>query len=112
MIVENENKIDCIDSLIFGISRTGDWRRSTACKFPTDFRNIRAAECLAKLATEASQLNESEWLLLQPHFGWASESWREAVSQTARLVGFRHKIKDLPSFVTHLLDVLTQPVAV
>jgi hypothetical protein len=108
---ENENKIDCIDSLIFGLSRTRDWRRSTAAKYPSDPRNIRAVECLSSLANESSQLSEADWLRLQKHFGWASESWREAVSQTARLVGFKHKIKDLPSFVEHLLEVLSQPVA-
>jgi hypothetical protein len=108
---ENENKIDCIDSLIFGISRTGDWRRSTAFKYPTDLRNARAADCLAKLAAEASQLTDEEWSQLQPHFGWTSDSWREGISKTARLVGFKHKIKDLPTFVQYLLDVLSQPVA-
>ena len=108
---ENENKIDCIDSLIFGISRAKNWRRNTAVKYPTDLRNLRAADCLATLATEASQLSDSDWKRLQPHFGWANERWREAISQTARLVGFKFKIKDLPSFVKHLLDVLAQPVA-
>jgi hypothetical protein len=107
---ENENKIDCIDSLIFGLSRTRDWRRNTAAKYPSDPRNGRAAECLSKLANEACQLSEADWSLLEPHFGWADECWREAVSQTARLVGFKHKIKDLPSFVKQLLDVLSQPV--
>ncbi len=108
---ENENKTDCIDSLIFGISRTGDWRRTLANRFPTDLRNLRAADCLATLTTEASQLSDKDWSKLQPHFGWANERWREAISQTARLVGFKFKIKDLPSFVKHLLDVLSQSVA-
>jgi hypothetical protein len=81
-----------------------------AAKHPSDQRNTKAAACLLNLANEASQLSESQWSQLQPHFGWASERWREAISQTARAVGFQHKIKDLPSFVKHLLDVLSQPI--
>jgi hypothetical protein len=105
---ENENKIDCIDSLVFGLNRARDWRRNTAAKYPSDGRNIRAADCLSKLATEASQLSDDAWSQLQPHYGWASERFREAISQTARLVGFKHKIKDVPSFVKHLLEVLSE----
>ena len=39
---ENENKTDCMNSLIFGISRTGDWHRFLANRFPTDLREFFA----------------------------------------------------------------------
>ena len=104
-MIENE-KIDCVDSLIFGLNRTAVWRKKTSAQYPSDPRNGRAAECLAELATDASELSDDAWSQLKPHCGWASESWREAISQTARLVGFKHKIKDLPSFVKTLMGVL------
>jgi hypothetical protein len=101
-MIENE-KIDCIDSLTFGLNRTALWRNKMAASYPSDPRNGRAAECLSKLAIDASKLTDSAWLQLKPHSGWASEPWREAISQTARLVGFKQKINDLPSFVTTLI---------
>jgi hypothetical protein len=105
MITENE-KVDCIDSLIFGLNRTAEWRQKMATKYRSDPRNARAAECLAVLATDASELSDNEFSLLKPYCGWASEPWREAISQTARLVGFQHKIKDMPSFVKTLVGAL------
>jgi hypothetical protein len=106
-MIENE-KIDCVDALVFGLNRTAEWRRKMAVRYPSDPRNARAAECLAKLAIDATALSDGAWLQLQQHCGWASERWREAISQAARAVGFQQKIKDLPSFVAHLLDVLSQ----
>jgi hypothetical protein len=83
-----------------------------ATRYPSDPRNARAAQCLAKLATEATGLADVDWLRLQPHAGWASERFREAISMAARQVGFTNKIRDFPSFVSCLLDVLSQPAVV
>jgi hypothetical protein len=107
-MIENE-KIDAIDSLIFGLNRTAEWRKKMAARYPSDPRNARASECLAKLATDATGLSDGAWLLLQPYSGWASENWRASISNAARTVGFQKKISDLPSFVGHLVDVLSQP---
>jgi hypothetical protein len=104
-MIENE-KVDCIDSLILGLNRTAHWRHKMATKYPSDPRNGRAAECLSALATKATELSDDAWIELKPHCGWASESWREAISKAARLVGFQHKVKDLPAFVTTLIGVL------
>jgi hypothetical protein len=102
-------KNDCTDSLTCGLNRTKNWRQKMAIRYPLDPRNARAAECLAALANEAPGLTDKDWKRLQPHCGgWANEPWREAISQAARNVGFRRKIKDLPSFVDHLLEVLSQ----
>jgi hypothetical protein len=106
-MIENE-KIDCVDALIFGLNRTANWRQKMAAKYPSDPRNARAADCLSKLAACANELTDEAWSQLQPHSGWASERWRESISQTARDVGFRKKIKNLPSFVSSLVDVLSQ----
>jgi hypothetical protein len=110
MIIEIE-KSDCSDSLIFGLNHTGNWRKKIAVRHSSDPRNARAGECLLKLATEAAELSDADWLRLQPYFGWANERFREAISVVARQVGFQYKIKDLSSFVNSLLDVLSQPVA-
>src|SRR6202035_5990096 len=63
-MIENE-KIDCIDSLIFGLNRTAQWHQKMAAKYPSDPRNARAAECLSRLATDASKLSDQDWLQLQ-----------------------------------------------
>jgi hypothetical protein len=104
-------KSDCTDSIAIGVNHTKRWRDKMKLKYSFDSRNARAAESLAKLTTEAVQLTDGEWLQLQPHFD-LSPKWREAVSQTARLVGFTFRIKDIHSFVEHLLDVLSQPQVV
>jgi hypothetical protein len=109
--LENRNmleteKVDVIDSLILGLNRTALWRKKMAAKYVTDPRNARAAECLAALATKATELTDEDFALLKPRCGWASESWRESISQAGRMVGFQHRIKDLPSFVKCLMDVL------
>jgi hypothetical protein len=72
-------------------------------RYPSDPRNARAAECLLKLASEANELSDADWSRLAPHASWANEHWREAISQTARAVGFQHKVKDrLRAAVTKL----------
>jgi hypothetical protein len=99
-------KVDVIDSLTIGLNRTALWRTKMATKYPTDPRNGRAAECLSALATDATELADEDFALLKPHCNWASEVWREGISQTARMVGFQYKIKDMPSFVKTLMGVL------
>jgi hypothetical protein len=104
-------KSDCTDSIIFGLTLTSNWRKKLAIKFSSDRRNLKAAECLAAIAIEAAELNDADWALLQPYYGFDSKPWREALSVATRHVGFQHKIKDFSSFVDCLLDVLSQPVA-
>ena len=106
-------KSDCEQTLVFGLTRTRDWRKKLATKYAVDPRNSKAVECLTVLAKAAStELTDSEWVLLQPHCsGWADERFREAISVAARAVGFTRKIQDFPSFIEHLLGVLEQPVA-
>jgi len=106
-MIENE-KTDCIDALTFGLNRTRDWRQRMAIKFPGDPRNLRAAESLSKLAADASNLNDGDWLQLKPHAGWASETFRDAITESARAVGFQKKITNLHSYAQHLMDVLSK----
>jgi hypothetical protein len=88
-MIENE-KIDCVDSLIFGLNRTAQWRQKMAAQYPGDPRNVRAADCLLKLASDATELSDGTWSQLRLHCGWANERWRESISQAA---GFAHKTR-------------------
>ena len=103
-------KTDCADSISFGLNHTSGWRRKKAVLYPTDARNTRASESLSRLASDAAGLTDDDFLLLQPYFGFDSARWREAVSKAARHVGFTYKIRDFPSFIQHLVDVLDEPV--
>jgi hypothetical protein len=60
----NDYRIDCVDSITFGISRAGGWRRGVAARYTADQRNIRAAEALEKIANEKFELTDSEWAAL------------------------------------------------
>lgn len=104
-MTEND-KLDCSDTLTFGIHRTKLWREKMLAKYPSDPRNGRAAECLGKLAAAAKDLDDGLWLQLKPYSGWASEPFREAISQVGRSVGFQKKILDLPAFVDFMVGLL------
>jgi hypothetical protein len=104
-MLENE-RLECIQSIKFGIARTALWREKIGARYPSDPRNGRAADCLAELASSPAELSDDAWSQLSPHFDWGSESWREAISQTSRLVEFKRRITSLPAFVTSLIGVL------
>lgn len=104
MILEKQ---DCIDSVAEALNRTSVWRKSLAVKFADDPRNILAAATLDKFAIDIHQLTDDQWSELKPYFGgWASESWRKGLSQSARQVGFYHKAKNVKTFVNDLIDAL------
>ena len=103
----------CEQTLVFVLNRTRGWRRKLASRYP-DPRNAKAVECITVLINAVStELTDSQWILLQPHCsGFTDVHFREAISNAARAVGFTRKIQDFPSFIEHLLDVLSaQPVA-
>jgi hypothetical protein len=106
-------KSDCEQTLVFGLTQTRDWRKKQATKYAVGPRNSKGVECLTVLAKAASiELTDSQWILLQPHCsGWADERFREAISIAARAVGFTRKIQNFPTFIEHLVGVLSQPVA-
>ena len=81
-MIENE-KVDCIDALAFGLTRTRAWREKMASRYPADKRNALAVQSLTRSVTNAA-LSDSDWLRLKPNSGWASESWRQSVCDTAR----------------------------
>jgi hypothetical protein len=101
-----DTKEDCANSMAIGLIRTSNWRRATQAKFPTDPRNGRAADALAKLATEASTLTDEQFAELQPFYNWASQTWHDSLSEATRHVGFQRHINTLAAFVQHLASIL------
>jgi hypothetical protein len=88
------DKQDCIESIARVLERTSAWRKAISVNFPDDPRNMRAAKTLDQLATDVTNLTDQQWLELKPHFSWASEAWRNGLSQAARQVGFHHRATD------------------
>lgn len=76
-----------------------------------DQRNAWAAGALRKLADDMANLPDEAFARLGTHCD-DSERWREAISEAARQVGFRHKSKSLPFFLKNLIGVLSQPAVV
>jgi cyclopropane fatty-acyl-phospholipid synthase-like methyltransferase len=102
------SKDDCIGSLCGAFMRTSRWRSSLQKKFPSDARNGRAAETLSRLADEAVNLTDEQWLALQPHFHWTSEKWADDLSQATRRVEFQRNVRTFPAFVQDLISVLSE----
>jgi hypothetical protein len=92
MIIENE-KVDCIDAIVFELTRTIEWRKKMATRYPQDARNAKAAKSLTSLASDVAALSDNDWIRLKPHSGWASEHWRRSISDAARAVGFKEAIR-------------------
>jgi hypothetical protein len=101
------DKQDCIESLTGGLKSTSAWRKVTSARFPDDTRNVKAAKILDRLAVEAINLTDAQWLELSPYFGWASETWRNGLNQASRQIGFFHRAGDLDVFVKILIQNLS-----
>jgi hypothetical protein len=93
------DKQDCTESIARILEQTSAWRKRTAAKFPGDQRNIKAAEMLDKLAIDVANLTGEQFTDLQPYFGWSSQTWRFALVEAARLVGFAHKSGSFDAFI-------------
>lgn len=100
------DKSDCIEAVVRNLERTSAWRNTLSAKFP-DQRNKRAAETLDKLAVDAVAMTDEQFALLQPYFNWASLTWRTALNNATRQVGFYNRQKDFGSFVSALLHELS-----
>lgn len=98
----NDNKQDCIKSMVRILERTAEWRKTALAKFD-DPRNLKASETLEQLAVDASGLTDEQWADLKPHYAWASQFWRDDLFRAARLVGFAHKSKGFDAFIKLVL---------
>jgi hypothetical protein len=104
MNLNNDQKLECSESISRVLERSSSWRKTISANFD-ESRNLKASETLGLLAIEAANLTDDQWAALKPHFacGWSSQSWLEALSYSARLVGFAHKPKSLDAFVRLIL---------
>jgi hypothetical protein len=106
MTLENEQE-HCAASTSNRLAKTRIWRQNLSAQYKGDPRNLRAAEMLAQLSDDATRLSDEAWAELKQFYNWDCERWREAVSLTARRVGFQHGRTHFPYFVKHLVGVLS-----
>jgi len=107
-MIQNE-KDNCVDSIIRVLEGTAAWRKIVAFRHPEDTRNQRAIERLSQLAKDAANLSDEQWSLLEP--AYSSAKWRDALSLVARQVGFHHRAASLDTFVMVLANQLSISVA-
>lgn len=105
MTLDND-KNDCIDSMIKGCQRTSAWRKTLTVRFPDDPRNARAARALDNISREATKLTDEQWSEIKQYYGWASETWQNGLNQATRQIGFHHRAGDLAFFVKARLENL------
>jgi hypothetical protein len=99
-------KNDCLESLSLNLAKTGPWRGLQSKKWPDDTRNGPAAQRLADLAEQATDISDHQWALLAPHFDPADRRWNDAVSTASRDVGFRSKPATFDAYVETVLAAL------
>ncbi|WFT94385.1 hypothetical protein QA633_40055 [Bradyrhizobium barranii] len=103
----NNDKQESIESISKTLERTSAWRKSLTVRWPDDPRNARASTRLDQLAADVANLTDDQWTALQPYFNWASENWRDSLSQAARQVGFHNRSGDLDYFIRSLVQNLS-----
>jgi hypothetical protein len=108
-MIEKE-KPDCVASILSALKKTSCWRLKLSGQYP-DTRNAHASVMLAKLADEAPSLSDAYFDILKPHFNSNPARWREALSQSARQIGFLHNNASFPFFVRILIGLLSEPTA-
>jgi hypothetical protein len=102
----NDNKSECVDSIVRMLERTSAWRRAISPNF-NDPRIARAADTLDKLAVDATAMTDDQFLMVKDRFVWDSILWRNSLSQAARQIGFHNRSSDFRSFVRALVHELS-----
>jgi hypothetical protein len=99
----NDQKQDCVESMIRALEGTSAWRKAIVAKFPNDPRLLKAAATLDQLAIDVTNLTDDHWLSLKPFFGgWHSDNWRAGLNLAVRQIGFHYHVKHLDAFVRTL----------
>jgi len=103
-----EQQDSCIDSIVSGLMRTGEFRGRKAKQYD-DPRNAQAVESLKILAKNAIENGQDYWDLLQPFYdGPDSRDWQDAISQATKEIGFANKSRSLAFFMQRLVRQLSQ----
>jgi hypothetical protein len=105
-IMFEEDRRDCVDSIVFGLNKTSEFRARKAKQYPEDPRNARAAETLKKLANDATEVTDDLWKLLQLFYDPDSTTWRDAICQATKDVGFSNRSRDFQFFIRSLIGHL------
>jgi hypothetical protein len=99
------------------VQGTAEWRRQKAEQFPSDTRNLRAAEELERLAREINELggSEIERQIDQVHDSLLREGWEdvwqelnEAVSAELRSIGFHNSYSTATKFLEWYRDLSSE----
>ena len=104
-MTNENNKSECIDSVVRMLERTSAWRKAIAPNF-NDPRIGRACQILDKLAVDAVGMSDEQFRLLEEYFAFDSMQWRNGLSQAARQIGFHNRSSDFRSFVRALVHEL------
>ena len=95
-----------IETIQLKLGQTGSWRYGMAERFPSDARNLRAAETLSRFAQEDPRdVPPDVRERIARHQGTAKLN--DAISELNREVEFRRKLKSLSDYLTALADKLT-----
>jgi predicted aminopeptidase len=93
------DKQDCAEYFARIFEQTAAWRRKKAAEYPDDLRNLKAGEMLDQLAIDSAKMTDAQWEELKPYFGWSSQTFRDALIQATKLVGFAHRNRSWESFI-------------
>lgn len=94
-----------IEAAIYAsLRRTARWRQSVAKRFPSDPRNLVAADRLGELSRNVV-LSAEQMGALAPHLDNV-ERWNEALSDTSRAVGMRAGFDSFDAYAQELIGAL------
>jgi hypothetical protein len=78
MNIEEERQA-CTDSIVYGLTKTSEFRARKAKEYPQDLRNVRAVETLKQLAKNAAELSADFWEMLRHHYNPDSKEWQPTI---------------------------------
>lgn len=95
-----------LDTILFRMKRTAEWRRERAATYPRDQRNVRAACRLDELARgDTDDVSPATWVTLAPYAH--SKLLPDAISEAARTVEFHNRPDGLDSFLQIVAEKLS-----
>ena len=103
---------DCFQNILTALFRTSGFRWRKAKQYPDDPRNMRASEACKLMATNAAELPDDCWEILESLYDPDSKGWRDALCQATNNVGFSNKSNSFSFFLRNLISLLPQPQVV
>jgi hypothetical protein len=100
------NNLDLQDFLSLSLSKTANWRRQQALKWPQDTRNAVAAERLFALAAQAGPISDDACEVIRRAFDPRDDRFCQIVSDASRGVGFRTSPRTFEAYAQTIADAL------